>query len=88
MRSIDRIDRAVDENEELAPLPIAGHLSTEELDAAVAAQLEQRIEQGFVEVPLAVLSRVARIVETVRWKEAASGATQCCDEQAVLGRAA
>lgn len=49
--SVDHIEWAVDDSLELIRLPIRCHLTGEELEAAVAAQLEQRAEQGFDEVP-------------------------------------
>jgi hypothetical protein len=78
----------IDEGMEFRRSPTRCHLSAEELDAAVVAQLEQRAEQGFGEVPPIVLSRVSQIVATVGWQRATSAATHCSDDRGVLGRAA
>lgn len=51
---------------ELTRSPILRHLTEQEVDAAVAAQLEQRARQGFGDVSPTVLSRVAEIIARVR----------------------
>lgn len=86
--SPDRIESAVDDALEPVRLPIRCHLTGEELEAAVAAQLEQRAEQGFDKVPLMVLSRVAQIVATVQWETRKTGSRPWSEDQARLGRAA
>lgn len=88
MRSTDLVDPMVDGEVELDRLPIRCHLTAEELDAAVAVQLEQRAEQGFREVPPIVLSRVGQIVATARWGVTSTVASPCLEDQAEFGRAA
>lgn len=88
MRSIDGMDRAAGETDELGRPPTPCHLTAEELGSAVAAQLEQRAEQGFAEVPLTVLSRLAQIVATVRWEVGPTVATPCSENPSMLDRAA
>lgn len=84
MRLFDRVERVVEPDR----LPIPGRLTTEELDAAVALQLEQLAEQGFGKIRPTVLSRVAEIVSTVRREEATTAPDACRDNATDLRQVA
>ncbi len=82
------MDHAVVEGAELDGLPIRCQLAAEQLDATVALQLKQRVEQGFGEVAPLVLSRVAQIVGTVGREMATTVPNWCSDDHAALDQAA